>query len=168
MNGKIFKGKLKNDEMEGYGIIYFPNGDKYEGYIVKWKKEGYGIYYYSNGNKFKGEFKNDKKEGYGIFYYSNRNKFEGRWKNNKKEGYGIHYYLNEKKYEYEFYNNKDDKCEGDLSSPGLKNEEYFKSKIIDYPNYKTLTFSEYLNSIFMKRKITMLLIIILIFGLLIN
>ena len=131
-------------------------------------------YYYSNGNKFEGEYKNGQKEGYGVYYYSNGDKFEGKWKNNNKEGYGIYYYSSENRYEYEFYNkNKDNEDnednEHDLSSFGYQNKEDFISEKINNSIYKKmLSAFEYFYSIFIKRKIAILLIIILIFGLLIN
>ena len=53
---------------EGYGIIYFSNGNKYEGEFKNAMLEGYGIFYFSNGDKLKGIFKNDFVDGYGIFY----------------------------------------------------------------------------------------------------
>ncbi len=34
-------------------------------------KEGYGILYYKNGERYEGDWKNDIREGYGIIYSSN-------------------------------------------------------------------------------------------------
>ena len=49
------------------------------------KKDGYGIVYYSNGNiEYQGQWKDNKKDGYGIFYYSNGEKYEGQWKDGKR------------------------------------------------------------------------------------
>ena len=41
------------------------------------KKEGYGILYWANGNRYEGEWKNGKKEGYGILYWANGDRYEG-------------------------------------------------------------------------------------------
>jgi len=53
--------------MEGYGIYYSSNGDKYEGEWKNHQKEGYGIYYFSNGAKSEGLFKDDKFLTDGMF-----------------------------------------------------------------------------------------------------
>ena len=53
--------------MDGKGIFYFINGDRYKG---KWKSDlmdGKGIYYYNNDNKYKGYFKNSNEEGKRIY-----------------------------------------------------------------------------------------------------
>ena len=33
--------------------------------------EGKGIYYFNNGDRYEGEWKNDKREGKGKYYYNN-------------------------------------------------------------------------------------------------
>ena len=48
--------------MEGKGIIYFNNGNRYEGKYKNVKAEGKRILYYKNGNKYEGEFKMGKKK----------------------------------------------------------------------------------------------------------
>ena len=85
-----------------FGIINYPNGNKYIGEKNNNIKEGYGILYYSNGERYEGEFKNDIIEGYGILYYSNGDRYEGEFKNDIFEGYGIFYYSNGGRYEGEF------------------------------------------------------------------
>ncbi len=37
--------------------------------------EGKGIYYFNNGNRYEGDFKNDKREGKGIMYFNNGEKY---------------------------------------------------------------------------------------------
>ena len=47
--------------------------------------EGKGIYYFNNGEKYDGEWKNNLKEGKGIMYDKNgKLKFDGEWKNGNK------------------------------------------------------------------------------------
>ena len=72
-----------------FGIIIYPDGDKYIGEKQNNKAEGYGIYYYSDGDRYEDEYKNDMKEGYGIYYYSDGDRYEGEYKNDKAEGFGI-------------------------------------------------------------------------------
>jgi hypothetical protein len=38
--------------------------------------EGKGIYYHVNGDRYEGDYKNDKKQGKGIFYFMNGKKLE--------------------------------------------------------------------------------------------
>ena len=147
-NGDIYEGEFKNDLKEGYGIFYNSNGDRYEG---EWKndlREGYGIYYYSDGDRYEGEWKNDLREGYGIDYFYNGDRFEGEFKNDKMEGYGIFY-----------------------SSLGLKVEKYFKDNIKDkllFFMYKTILLFNNVYLSFLRNKIIILYIIILIIGILIK
>ena len=82
-----------------FGIIIYPDGDKYIGEKQNNKAEGYGILYYSDGDRYEGEYKNDNKDGFGILYYSDGDRYEGEWKNDRREGYGIEYLNNGEKYE---------------------------------------------------------------------
>ena len=47
---------MKNDLREGYGIMYWPNGDRYEGEFKRGWSQGYGTFFSSLGFKIKGEF----------------------------------------------------------------------------------------------------------------
>ena len=85
--------KKNNDEnMINYQKKYI-NGT-YEGQLKNGKIEGKGIYYYNNGNRYVGDFKNEKREGKGIFYWNDGNRYEGDFKNGKIEGKGIYYFNN--------------------------------------------------------------------------
>ena len=44
--------------------------------------EGKGILYYNDGERYEGEFLNDKKDGKGILYYKDGRTKEEIWKNN--------------------------------------------------------------------------------------
>ena len=54
----------------------------YEGDFRVDNKEGYGLMYFSNGEKYIGEFKNDKISGEGNFYAKNGAIINGKWENN--------------------------------------------------------------------------------------
>ena len=41
--------------MEGRGILYLNNGNKYEGHFNNDLKEGKGIYYFNNGDRYEGD-----------------------------------------------------------------------------------------------------------------
>ena len=51
---EIYIGQKRNGMKEGYGILYYPNGNKYEGEWKNGLREGYGIYYYANGDRYEG------------------------------------------------------------------------------------------------------------------
>ena len=39
---------------EGFGIVYFPNGDKYLGNFHQNRADGHGTYYFLNGDRMMG------------------------------------------------------------------------------------------------------------------
>ena len=49
--------------MEGKGIFYHKNGDRYEGEFKYWLRDGNGILYYKNGDRIMGDYANDKPIG---------------------------------------------------------------------------------------------------------
>ena len=104
-NGDKYIGEIHNNLKDGYGKLYCSNGDKYEGEFKNDLKVGYGIYYFSNGTKIEGEFKNNNINGYGINTDNFRNKFEGEFINGMKDGYGKFYFSDGHKYLGEFKNN---------------------------------------------------------------
>ncbi len=56
--------------MDGKGIFYFTNGDKYYG---EWRNDSLdktGVYNFVNGDKYVGKWKNDQVVGEGIFHYA--------------------------------------------------------------------------------------------------
>ena len=50
--------------------------------------QGEGIFFYANGNRFEGAFANDKLHGEGTYYYSNVDRYVGPWRENKRQGPG--------------------------------------------------------------------------------
>ena len=50
-------GDVKDQKCNGYGRIYYPNGDIYYGNFKNDEKEGDGCYVYCNGDQYKGEYK---------------------------------------------------------------------------------------------------------------
>ena len=91
-----YEGDVKNDKIEGKGIMYYNNGDRYEGDYKNDKKEGKGNYYWNDGTRYEGDWKNGKREGKGIYYWNDGTRYEGDYKNDKAEGKGIYYYKNGK------------------------------------------------------------------------
>ena len=102
----------------------------------------------SNGDIYEGEIKNYKCEGYGKCYFINGDRYEGTFSNGYNIGYGIFY-----------------------SILGIKYESYFKPGIyswILFSIYKILLFLDHLRDIFINNKISLLFIVILIIGIILN
>ena len=57
-------GNIENEKKEK---IIFSNGDKYIGETKGEKKEGYGILYYKNGDRYEGFWENNLENGTGSF-----------------------------------------------------------------------------------------------------
>ena len=51
-----------------FKTVHYADGEKYEGEIKNNKRSGYGINYYPNGNKFEGWWENDLKLEQGHFF----------------------------------------------------------------------------------------------------
>ena len=106
-----YKGEVdKDNNIFGYGELYFKNGEKYEGVFNDGKMNGWGRYINPNGVCFEGLFKNNCLTGKGIIikeelinnkrtYYN----YKGDIVNFLKEGKGIEK-TDEYIYEGEFLN----------------------------------------------------------------
>ena len=67
------------------GSFYFEDGRRYQGMWKNNKMDGYGFIVWPNDDIFEGEFKDDKKEGFGIFQ-TEKKVFMGIWNDNKLIG----------------------------------------------------------------------------------
>jgi len=84
-------------------LLPFAKG-KYLGDIVASKRDGYGTMYYENGNVYDGFWKDDVINGYGVMIWKNKNEYEGNWKNEQLDGFGKLYRVNEYTYIGDFSN----------------------------------------------------------------
>ena len=88
--GIRYIGCFNKNKLHGYGILIDKEGKKvFEGVFVDNKKNGFGKLYYSNGEYYEGDFENDKMEGDGIYHFRNGDVWEGIYQNKKKNGVGI-------------------------------------------------------------------------------
>ena len=63
-----YKGSWENGRRHGYGVQYYPNGQKmYVGEYNQGKRQGSGMFYFKNGERFEGRFSNDKITDKGYF-----------------------------------------------------------------------------------------------------
>ena len=51
--------------------------------------QGYGVYTYNDGNVYEGMFNDDKKEGYGKYHWKDGRRYEGWWHRGRQHGLGI-------------------------------------------------------------------------------
>ena len=73
--------------------------------------DGKGIYYHKNGNRYDGDWKNCIKEGKGIYYYNLSpwigDRYEGDWRIGLRDGQGIYCYNNGDREIADYHNNKE-------------------------------------------------------------
>ena len=75
---------LSGDCVNGFGTYQFKSNNKYVGNWVNSKMEGKGIFYFSNGERFEGTFsKNEKSEG--TYFYSIGATYKGTYDNKGNE-----------------------------------------------------------------------------------
>ena len=86
--GHEYIGEFNKNEIEGYGIFKWKNGDIYEGYMKSGKMDGNGKYKYRNGEIYEGHYKNGLKHGSGRLTYPNGKVYEGNFINGVPEGEG--------------------------------------------------------------------------------
>lgn len=77
---KFYKGDYKAGVRDGYGAIYYDNGDSYKGNWVNGEKQGQGSYYYIfSKSTFTGDWDKNQKHGQGALTLANGDSVEGAW-----------------------------------------------------------------------------------------
>ena len=168
-NGNIYKGNFKDDNYEGYGILFLSDEKIYEGEFKNDELDGYAIIKFTDG-KYEGEFKNGVIDGKGRLFGS-YDIYEGEFENGKKDGYAIVYLPNGDRYEGKFINGIFNGYGIFYSHLGIQVKRYFKNDFstkILYIIYKIILILNYLYSRLIKNKMTLLFIIFLIIGIIIN
>ena len=75
-----YDGEWVNDQMEGYGVYHYSNGDIYEG---NWKNNlhnGFGTYIFTDGHRYIGEWVNHKIHGKGKYLDMNNVGWAGEFR----------------------------------------------------------------------------------------
>lgn len=125
-----YEGEWKDDQMCGWGVFSYSNGERYEGsfragkfhgkgvlearsstYDGEWEdgaKCGVGVLIYGNGDKYEGSFRGDKYHGKGSLR-TESNTYEGEWEDGRRCGFGVLTRSNGEKYEGGF---RDDQYHG--------------------------------------------------------
>ena len=88
--GVRYVGYFRKNKLHGNGIVIDKENHKvFEGHFADNKKNGFGKLYYVNGEFYEGEFDDDKMEGEGIYHFRNGDVWEGVFENKKKNGVGV-------------------------------------------------------------------------------
>jgi hypothetical protein len=90
-NGNRYEGGFLLGRKNGYGVFSGGNGDHYQGVFIDGEIGGYGQYQFPDGNRYEGEFRHGYRHGYGVMVYADGEHYEGEWRDNEKRGYGILY-----------------------------------------------------------------------------
>jgi hypothetical protein len=89
-NGTKYIGYFRKNSLHGYGLLLDKNNQIiYDGLFYYNKRNGYGKLYYGQGEYYEGQFANNELEGSGCHYYNNGDKWEGEYRNRMKNGVGL-------------------------------------------------------------------------------
>eukprot|EP01125_Pyxidicula_operculata_P003603 TRINITY_DN1472_c2_g1_i1.p1 TRINITY_DN1472_c2_g1~~TRINITY_DN1472_c2_g1_i1.p1 ORF type:complete len:1025 (+),score=284.86 TRINITY_DN1472_c2_g1_i1:130-3204(+) len=138
-------GQLEYSDGKKYmGEVGYTITGKYTIKEFKIYRQGYGEMYWMDGNKYLGFWKNDKRKGFGVLVEKMGCKYYGHWSRSKKNGYGVEIMDDGTYYEGTF--EKDErKGKGKLCLPngdvilgewnGIKvsNATYYTRKFTDVP-----------------------------------
>eukprot|EP01017_Pseudomicrothorax_dubius_P014281 TRINITY_DN1668_c0_g2_i1.p1 TRINITY_DN1668_c0_g2~~TRINITY_DN1668_c0_g2_i1.p1 ORF type:complete len:395 (+),score=104.70 TRINITY_DN1668_c0_g2_i1:132-1316(+) len=101
-------GDWKSNEKCGFGIQYYPNGDKYEGGWDKNMRNGQGTLWVAGAKgklrrEYTGDWEADKKSGRGTMFFANGDRYDGFWLDNKPHDEGRMIYENGDVYEGQWH-----------------------------------------------------------------
>lgn len=83
------RSKGKKQIPDGYGTVYYPNGDVYKGEFEFNERKGKGTIFYSTGDWFEGSWKENIPAGTGIYHFANGNIIQGNFVQNEVIGVGV-------------------------------------------------------------------------------
>lgn len=70
--------------IQGIGLRFYPDGRKFQGSFANNKRDGYGVLYYPDGQlEYEGYWKTDKREGRGAAIGVDGNTYKGEWRNDE-------------------------------------------------------------------------------------
>jgi len=141
-SGNIYyDGNFKNNNYDGYGILYRDNEHNSIIHDGNWKDDilnGFVKSYNESGKlMYKGNYHNGDFNGNGILYYDNGETYEGGFKDGKEHGTGILYYnYGNYKYECEWKDGK--RCDIGKFQYQLNDCNIFKYVLEDYTKFKDI------------------------------
>ena len=84
----IYEGSFKNNQRNGYGVMFYTDGSLYKGNWIADLREGYGVFYGVDGSHYRGEWLTDKRHGQGFMKFSSLDTYQGNWKDGRTHGKG--------------------------------------------------------------------------------
>ncbi len=126
-----YTGDIKDNQLYGYGIMEYQNGDVYKGAWKYGEKHGFGKIIYRDGDVsagyYAGFWKNDIRHGRGELELPNLEKYKGYFENDMMQGRGKYELVDGSTYEGRFVKNK--RC-------GIGKFTHGADKRIFYGNWK--------------------------------
>jgi hypothetical protein len=104
-NGAKEEGNFKDNELNGKGIITYANGDIGKGNYKGGELDGKGVTVYANGSREEGNFKAGELNGKGIITWESGEKYIGDWVKGYRTGKGKYFYASGGVYEGDFFEN---------------------------------------------------------------
>ncbi|CAF1560130.1 unnamed protein product [Adineta ricciae] len=89
---RYYVGQWENDQMNGYGTLYFSETRYYEGEFYRNQRCGWGRMHYDNGDVYEGDWFNNQRHGSGRLLTIRGDCYNGHWFEDKKHGYGQYYF----------------------------------------------------------------------------
>eukprot|EP00347_Sterkiella_histriomuscorum_P014318 403361332 len=89
--GKYCIGHWKSGKCSTYGVLKFPDGNKYDGeFKENMIQEGFARYDFATQDWYEGNFVNNVREGFGVYYQKSTGQtYKGEWLNNTMHGQGV-------------------------------------------------------------------------------
>eukprot|EP00826_Nyctotherus_ovalis_P002973 TRINITY_DN10597_c0_g1_i5.p1 TRINITY_DN10597_c0_g1~~TRINITY_DN10597_c0_g1_i5.p1 ORF type:complete len:224 (-),score=65.56 TRINITY_DN10597_c0_g1_i5:45-716(-) len=96
----------ETNELDGKGMILYPDGSQYEGYLKNNEANGKGRLIHADGDVYIGEWVDDKANGKGKYIHADGTVYEGQWVDDKQDGRGVEEWKDGSRYEGEYKNGK--------------------------------------------------------------
>jgi len=148
-DGRVYEDKIT----EGYGIITWPNGDRYEGNLWNGERSGNGTLTMADGCTYTGLWKGDKKNFRGVYTWPDGQCYDGDFLNDKRHGHGIMTWPKGARYDGGWENNvRHGKAVFREQSGNEYNTVWEKGRLVSYANLKPV--SQYQDGRVYKNNIT--------------
>ena len=92
-NGRLYQGTYKNGQLDGQGLIAYPDGEKLVAKFVEGRFVAPVKFHWTSGDIYEGEWNNGP-HGVGTKTFALGGSYRGHWKNNKPVGDGEIVYPN--------------------------------------------------------------------------
>eukprot|EP01062_Namystynia_karyoxenos_P035258 TRINITY_DN25849_c3_g1_i1.p1 TRINITY_DN25849_c3_g1~~TRINITY_DN25849_c3_g1_i1.p1 ORF type:complete len:1267 (+),score=286.32 TRINITY_DN25849_c3_g1_i1:89-3802(+) len=87
-----YTGDTSGGQRHGFGIMCYPNAERYIGEWSRGQRHGIGLYAYEDGTVYDGDWQHDDASGHGMCFYSTGNVYDGQWEGGHLNGRGTMYY----------------------------------------------------------------------------